>query len=295
MRLRLAPAFALLAIALVAAPAEAKPVVHKKAGPIRTRSSSDSASGHGSILTATATCRGKTRAVSGGFLAPPVQAGGGALPVVFESLKAGAKSWRASAQVVDITPAQTETASLTAFVYCRKNAPKTVPVAASAHAEPTPLINGPNPVATCPGTLKALAGGFASGPQLPAPPPANAFVTLPFESNRIAPGAWRTGAITGTGVDGTVTTYAYCAKSKRAPAEATARGEAVTATQQKSTVDAACRNGAPLSGGFADQGAGTKTGAFYPYESRRVGRGWRVSGLSQGTGPLTLIAHAYCA
>jgi hypothetical protein len=295
MRARLAPVVALLTIALVVPPAEAKPAPVKKPGPIRTRSKTTTASGHGAILSATATCPGKTKAISGGFLAPPIRAGGGALPVVYESLKAGPNAWRASAQLIDITSPPAEAASLTAFVYCRKNAPKSVPVAASLHAEPTPLIYGPSPTAACPAPLRAVAGGFTSGPQLPAPPPANAFVTLPFESYRIAPGIWRTGAVSGTGVDGAVTTFAYCSKSRRAPKEATARGIPATASQAKSTVDARCAKGKPISGGFSDQGAGIKTGAFYPYESRRAGRAWRVSALSQGTGPLTFIAHAYCA
>jgi hypothetical protein len=272
----------------------AKPKKPLPPGPVRTRVQTASASGHGAILTATATCPGRTKAISGGFSAPPVRAGGGSLPVVYESQKIGVKAWRASAQLIDITEAEKETASLSTYVYCRKRAPRAVAVAATLHAEPLPVVYGPAPVAACPAPLRAFAGGFTSGPQLPVPLPSNAFVVLPFESVRAGPGLWRSNAVSGTGIDGDITTFAYCSKSKRPPREVTGRGTASTANQTRSTALARCAKGKAISGGFSNLGAGKDTGAFYPYESLRDGRTWRVSGLSQGKGPLTLVAHAYC-
>lgn len=258
---------------------------------VRTRTAT--ASGQGSFVTATATCPGRSKAIDGGFLAPPVKAGGGALVVVFESRKVGARAWRASGQVVDLTtPA--DRVSLTSYVYCRNKTPRTRVVAAVSSTPAIPNQFLPNSLATCAPRRKAVAGGFLTGPQLPVPPPGANFVNLAYESFRANPAAWSTSVVTGTGVPGTVTTFAYCAKVRRAPAQAAGRGKPSTSSQNQSTVTARCARGATLSGGFSNLGAGLGPGVFYPYESRRQGSAWRVSGLSQGNGPITVVAHAYC-
>ncbi|MGZ5375408.1 MAG: hypothetical protein ACXWEF_03050 [Solirubrobacterales bacterium] len=275
-------------------PAKRTPAKRKRrVGSIRTGTANATAAGHGEILTATATCPGRTLAISGGFSAPPVKAGGGALVVVFESQKLDQRSWRASAQIVDITKGD-DPVAMTAYVYCRKRAPRATTVATTVATPPLPLQFGPSPVATCPSPLTAIAGGFSAGPQLPSPPPSSAFVNLAYELYRTGPASWQTSIVSGAGIPGSATTYAYCAKLKRAPQDRAVPGAVSTSSQNKSTVTANCARGAALSGGFSNSGAALKTGAFYPYESRRERKGWRVSGLSQGNGPLTEIAHAYC-
>lgn len=257
------------------------------------RTRTDTASGLGSFVSATATCPGRSKAISGGFLAPPLKSGGGALVIVFESRKVGKHAWRASGQVVDLTPPP-DSVSLTSYVYCRKHAPRSRVVAAVRDTPAIPNQFLPDSPASCSPGQKALAGGFQTGPQLATPPSGAYYINLVYESFRASPRSWSTSVVTGTGVPGTVTTFAYCAKARRAPGEAAARGNPSTQSETKSTVTARCPRGVPFSGGFSNPGAGLGPGVFYPYESRRVGDGWVASGLSQGKGPLTEVAHTYC-
>ena len=206
---------------------------------------------------------------------------------------ASARAWRASGQVVDLTTPP-DRVSLTSYVYCRQHAPRTRVVTAVRYTPAIPNQFLPGSLASCSPWQKALAGGFQTGPQLAIPPPGAFYVNLVYESFRASPASWSTSVVTGTGVPGTVTTFAYCAKKRRAPGEAAARGNPSTQSENKSTVKARCPRGVPFSGGFSNPGAGLGPGVFYPYESRRVGDGWVASGLSQGKGPLTDVAHAYC-
>lgn len=267
-------------------------VVPTASATVRTRT--DTVSGHGSFVSATATCPGRSKAISGGFLAPPVKSGGGALVVVFESRKVGPRAWRASGQVVDLSTAPDQV-SLTSYAYCRQRAPRTRVFTAVRDTPAIPNQFVPSSLASCPPRLKAVGGGFQTGPQLATPPSGAYYVNLVYESFRAGPASWSTSVVTGTGVPGTVTTFVYCAKARRAPLETAGRGNPSTQSQTRSTVTARCPRSVPFSGGFSNLGAGLGPGVFYPYESRRVGDSWVASGLSQGKGPLTEVAHSYCS
>jgi len=271
---------AIAAMLVAAAPAEA--------AKLKTRTASTSAAGNGAIATATATCPAKTRAVGGGFLAgfPPFGPDG-AIPAVYESVKAGQRGWRASAQVFELGgPIDSNT--LTAYVYCREGAPKTKVAEASTV---TPLADqaGPTVQAICPGGKAALAGGFATTP----PAGAGGIRPVIVSSLRSGTSSWQVLPISGASNSGTVTSYAYCAKGKAPKAVATS-GPAVGGIGTQNSALANCSGKRrPVHGGFS-QAAPAPTNFDLMFESRRSGKGWQVSSLHTNFSAQTITSVAYC-
>jgi hypothetical protein len=263
--------------------AEAKP---KKLGSVQTRTATAQGSGNDAILTATATCPKKSRAISGGFSGTPVTSD--ALPIIYESVKVGQRSWRTSSQIVDEV-APSDTVSLTSVVYCRKGAPKTSVVTNTAATPvPSPATPTGTSTATCRGNKLATAGGFF----MPPPILTNG---VPSDSFRISAVSWQvTVQILGAT---TVTSHVYCAKSKEpTPVTTTTSSSSQFAPTTTTAACAGKRN--PLAGGFTMSGSthlSTPPGVFYPYESLRADRkSWKASGVHGGTAATTLSAIAYC-
>src|SRR4051794_31938427 len=195
----------LAAVAFMAAAGAADAKKHKKPhkpGPVVTSSASGSADSTNPGQ-ATAVCPGKTRAVGGGFSETP--ANNELAGLVYESLMIGTNAWRVSVLAVDPGP-PSGTIGLTAYVYCRRNAPKTTAVGV---ALPTPnaLQVGPSATASCTGRRKPVAGGFATDG-----PPIRSFVV---ESLLSQPASWTTNVLSAGSGSGILISDAYCAKRKK--------------------------------------------------------------------------------
>jgi hypothetical protein len=254
-------------------------------GDVQEQSSSATASGDGATATATATCPSGTKASGGGFSAPP---SGDAVPLVYESVKVGHRDWRASVQSLDA--GDPDPITLTTYVYCRKHfhptktVSTTVPTTGQVHI-------GPTAEATCPRGETATAGGFS----LPAPLISPTVTALFFDSIRSGTSAWDVRVVTGPAGTSNLTSEAYCSQ-RDAPLEAVASSAANGLDSTPSTATAACPAGLSAgAGGFAQPGS-MVVSFFFVYESRRVGDGWKVSGLHSGSDPaVPLTAAAYCA
>jgi hypothetical protein len=281
---------ALVAIAMTAAPgaAEAKKKPrHHKLGPVVTSQATTSAN-PANPGQATATCPGKTRAVSGGFSETPANTE--LMGLVYESQMIGSNAWRVSVLAFDPGP-PSGSISLTAFVYCRRNAPKTKVISAPVTTPPA-LQVGPSATASCPGKRKAVAGGFATDG---AP-----IRTIVVESLLSPPAGWRSNVLSAGGGAGTLTGYVYCAKRKKPLAAPAATSPQTLDLNQARSATALCATSkqSAVSGGFSQSPLNVNGDGNYfsIYESQRVGNGWRVSGFfGSGNTPATVTATVYCA
>jgi hypothetical protein len=262
----------------VNAPAEADQKGKAQKRGIVTRTTFGTVAGDRAILTATATCPKRTRAVGGGFAVPRPESGYSAL--VFESQKVGQRQWRASAQMSQASPFTPKT--ITVDAYCRRGAPATTTVASTVPTpDGSPLhLNGPATSAPCPSNRRLTAGGFSTPPPLGDFGAANAVRRSEPTGN-----SWTTEVESDNHESG-VSSYAYCAKLKRSQPHravaATATG-ANPAPSSSTTVTATCAGKRTMvDGGFAQTyllqiGGGT----FQVLESRRVGKSW-VAVADQG-------------
>jgi hypothetical protein len=306
-----AAAIALIALAVLAPTAQARPGKSPvfKTGAIITRSATASASADQSVATATARCpatkRGQPKysAVGGGFQeTPPSLASEG---FVFRSQLEGRSGWTVATQVRDTTRPANEPVSITAYVYCLLGAqkPTTVSTTASTGGGDFGLTPFPLPEARCPKSSPVLLGGGFSF-SLP-----DNFQNYVLESHRVLTASkhdgW-TGALFAGPTVGQITIEGYCVASR-----ATKLLPRKTQTLQLKTmdtggptftpftVDAACKNpkSSPSMGGFIVNGA-RLTASLFVYESYRVGKKWRVSGSYQhsasDTNPVVLASLAYC-
>jgi len=257
-------------------------------GDIREASATGSATGNESVATATASCPPSTKAVGGGFSAPP-SADVIGIGIVYESVKVDQRSWRASAQLLDLGGGST-TLTLTTYAYCRSRVPATRTTTATVPTSGEPQA-GPTVTATCPRGTAPLAGGFTMPPPLHAP----VVSALYFDSLRSGTNAWETRAVTGPAGPSTVTTEAYCARDAVATTEADGATAPNAVDFSSSTAVAACPAGlSPSSGGFAQPDSGFMS-FFFVYESRRAGSSWQVSALHSGGSPAAALdAAAYC-
>jgi len=269
-----------------AADAKKKHKKPHKPGPVVTASASGSADSTNPGQ-ATAACPGKTRAVGGGFSETP--ANNELAGLVYESQMIGTNAWRVSVLAVDPGP-PSGSIGLTAYAYCRRNAPKTAAVGVPV-STPNALQVGPSATASCGGRRKPVAGGFATDGA-----PIRTFVV---ESLLSQPASWTTNVLSAGSGAGTLTSYVYCAKRKKPLGAPTATSPQTLDIDQTRTATALCPTAkqSALSGGFS-QGPLNVSGNgnfFYIYESQRAGNGWRVSGFfGDGNTPATLTSTVYC-
>jgi hypothetical protein len=259
---------------------------HEQAGAIQERSASASATGREAIVSATATCPKKTRVAGGGFSAPSSIA---VIGLVYESVKVGQRSWRASAQLLDLGAPSTLT--LTTFVYCRAHFPHTHMSSSTVQTTGRPQV-GPSGSATCKRGTEALAGGFTMPPPLHGATVSSIF----FDSLRSSPISWDARVVTGPNGPSNFTTEAYCSKKIQPPSQTGATSAPSNSDFTVSTVSATCSEGlAPATGGF-EQPQSDLASFFIVFESRRIGASWQVSGMHSGFNPpVTLSAYGYCA
>jgi hypothetical protein len=286
---------ALLAVGMAAASPAAKQAGKKKSlGGIVQRTAAGQGSGNEAVVTATATCPRRTRAINGGFsLQPPL--GANVAASVYESVRAGARSWRSTAQIAEPN-APDDVVTLTTTVSCRRNAPKLKTAAATVPLPLTSPATVSAPVtATCPKGRKAIAGGFATGkPVIPGTDATGHSVT---DSFRASAGSWSTRIFSGPATS--LTTHAYCAKRSIVPFVISAPGTTVSASLSPGASSAACRKKlkgpAPLGGGFIQNAAAAPPyGWFAVRASFPNGGNWEVVGDHLALTPTTLTAQAYC-
>jgi hypothetical protein len=274
----------LLAGALACAPA-ATAAGKAKPPKASTVTATAVATGPQAIASATATCPGGQRAIGGGFRAPSSI---DVVGVVYESVKVGQRSWRASVQLLDIGDPSALT--LTTQVNCRARAPRT---RAAFTTIPTDGVTGIGPTATarCSPKANAISGGYS----MPAPLIDNVATSLVMDSRRSGTGAWATRVATGAAGPSTVTTHVYCAERRKELLERSATGEPTNVDFGPSSSTATCETPrVPFAGGFAQPGSNVES-FFVVTESRRVNEGWLVSALHSGRDPaVSLSSFAYC-
>jgi hypothetical protein len=258
----------------------------KHPGAIQERTATGSATGREAIATATATCPKGTKAAGGGFEAPSSIA---VVGLVYESVKVGHRSWRVSAQLLDLGAPSTLT--LTAYVYCRAHFPATQTRSSTVPTGGQPQV-GPTGSATCRRGADAVAGGFT----MPPPLQGSMVSSIYFDSMRAGDNAWDTRVVTGPAGPSAFTTEAYCSKKIPAPVPASASSPPNATDFTISSASASCDSGlAPAAGGFSQPASGLAS-FLIVFESRRVGGAWQVSGLHSGNSPaVTLNSFGYCA
>ena len=166
----------------------------------QTRSASVEVSGvTGSVV---ARCPRGSRAISGGFDDPDFDGSTGRPVIAYQSRRAGKRRWRVVGQRVS-----PEIGELSAHVRCaRAKAPKV----ARAQATLDPMASGATRiVARCKRGRRAISGGFESD----APPlPGKGSVVLIRALRKLGQRRWMV-SVAATGIETTVTAYAYCERA----------------------------------------------------------------------------------
>ena len=243
--------------------------------------------------TAQANCPRGTVAISGGFgQTPPADLTSGHYVNVHDSHRFGARAWKVSGVQYG-----SATSTLTAYAYCRaqkkpKQVVKSFPLLAAARYEATA-------VATCPGGLHPISGGFTV-PQL-----IGSTSTFLTQATILGKHQWVVHGVrssTSASSDGVVTAYAYCAKGKR-PKAVTKTVAALSAITPKSpfTADTSgCPKGThAISGGLRApySQSGANRGVPVVTDSLLIGSAWRVAALPFGGAdgiPISLSSIVYC-
>jgi hypothetical protein len=250
----------------------------------RTATATGVANGLGNpptTFTATAICPKKHRVVGGGFTAP-VQLGTGGL-VPYESQREGNRSWRVSANALG--PAGTSF-TIVSYAYCRKGAPSSVAVSASTPSLQPPALT--STIATCPGTRRVIGGGVSGPPALNAVGAPQSFVIDAFAPSSAT---WQTRSVANSAA-GPLTSLAYCANAKKAPAFPSVSSPPLT-NGQSATLTANCTGKRKaVGGGFSQQQ--TSNSLILIAESRRTANGWSVSGVATNAVPSSFSAQAIC-
>jgi hypothetical protein len=278
----------------------------KKLAPIVTATATATGVSASQIVSATATCPGKTKAVGGGLSTPPLAPMPVDAGLATASHKVGTTQWLASMEFIG-EPGPPVV--LTTTVYCRKGAPGTTPVTVTTSLPQAGSGSTPIPAnATCPAGTVQLSGGWAIDRIFN---PGSDLVGLPLSSNRLDPLTWQATALA-TEPGHTLTSQADCAKQPKAkkgkkgkkkkkkklvtPTEVT--GDTTTAVAiQNTTAIATCPVGmSPVNGGFSQPGFNINNPFFFFItESQAVGGTWRVTGFAEGDGVGTLRSHGYCS
>ena len=257
-----------------------------------TKTNTVAVTGTGAIGSSTATCPKRTRAVSGGFATSPnptLFSAPSRVPVIYETHRAGPRAW-----IVSVSNLGSGTTNLTTLVYCR--AEKTKEVVSSVP------INGAgraasNAVATCPKGTKVLSGGY----QLP-PLESGGSLVYPTMNQPSGPSAWSVIGVrtTTAGAAGTVTSYAYCAKSAGGGSKqktVVANGAAGTNVYLGVTTQPCQKSKRATGGGFTAPfvDSGSIRDVAYVTTLERSGRAWRAFAIDFGAlSQVSLTAIAVC-
>jgi hypothetical protein len=237
------------------------------------------------VVSAVATCPEGQRATGGGWESTPtVSSDVQVYPM--ESRKAGQRSWKVTG--AQNSPNPSVDATMTAFVYCSKDAPKT-----TTKAKQIDLPDGYNQYATatahCRGAGDVQAGGFSTPTNTSFSP----FASV-VESFRPSRDAWRTKAY--GDASATLTSYSYCAHRLAPRARSGDPSPSSTHEDQVTATSGGCgAHEQIVAGGFSqtdeDAAAGSDFEGFY--ESFRSSGRWQVSGSHYGSAG-SLYSIAYC-
>jgi hypothetical protein len=248
---------------------EAKGGKKSKRGVV-TRTAFGTVAGDDAILSATASCPKRSRAVGGGFAVPAPHSGYSAF--VFESQKVGQRGWRASAQMFQAAPFDPITIAVE--VYCRRGAPKTGTVTSTVPTVDTGSfhMNGPATSAPCPSSRRLTGGGFST------PPPLTPFGVANIVRRSEPTGNSWTSEVESDNAASSLTSYAYCARRKASPpmSAVAATTPGTNPAPASTAVTATCTGKRTMTGGGFRQtyiltvGGGT----FLVHESRRAGKTW---------------------
>jgi hypothetical protein len=233
--------------------------------------------GQVAVVSATAECPEGQRATGGGWQSTPtVPEDVQVYPM--ESRKVGQSKW--TVMGAQNSPNPSVDASMTAIVYCSKNAPRTT-------QEKKQITLAGDSVsyanAKCAKGDDVQAGGFSA----PTNTSFNPFAAV-SESYRSKDSVWRA---SGYG-SGDLTSFAYCAARNAPKANPGTPLVTFAADDQVTTNSKPCANDAPLAGGFEQSGSLEAYEGFY--ESYVVGKRWVVAGSRYYTGEVSLTSIAYC-
>ena len=299
---RLSALVALLALALLVAPAvDAAPAKKKKkAARVVTRSSTQNSFIQGQVLSATASCPKGRIAASGGFSAPPAGTPIADVHVIFESKRVGPSKWSVSAARIN-DGGGSDPLPLTASVQCRSakgkaKAGKKRSLAMTEVSSTSAAVPASTPIsatATCPGKRKAIAGGFSSSPA----PVLNSSFGLFWQSARSGPKAWVSSMTNAGAIPRTVTSYAYCANAP-APGETIGQaglaGEGADGAAFATALSASCGKRSLIGGGFNNSPAAVGSTVDFVQESAPSGSRWRSSAINLSAVPGSISALGYC-
>ena len=277
----------------------------KKSPSLKVRSATATSPGATApgLLTATAVCPPKTKAVGGGWtFAGPAPDD---LGLVRESVRVGTTAWQVSANPNDFG------VTVTAIAYCAKvkGAITEVQVPATLAGDP---LTGAAPEASCGSKKQLLSGGFSTTQA------GTGFTVVVYENARQRSGAWGMKVLRGSAdTPGPVTAIAYCVKKPQTKA---VKKSAIAAKKQKpvprplrevfasATLPATQYEGVTgttgpcpgkrtgVSGGFiAPVPSNASVAAFT--EARWVGDAWSVRAVqfTSATTSAPIQAIGYCA
>jgi hypothetical protein len=236
--------------------------------------------------TVSASCPGRSEAVSGGFSAPGFDnTPSHGLNLPFASRRKGDGGWKAQAHNFSAMAK----GPFVSFAYCAKHPPR-IHVASKS----TTILAASNGsvAAKCPGGSEAVSGGFA------APRGGTKGSTLfPYESRRVGDRKWKVSAISNDAANPhELTAFAQCDGSK--PGLATRSKQDTVDGGKTVSRDVVCRhNKQPVSGGFSSTlDTSTAEVVAFPFTSRRSSSSsWRASFVGNGSsGTSTVTTFAYC-
>jgi hypothetical protein len=219
----------------------------------------------------TADCAGK-RAVAGGFFGefePPSPA---VIPLI--STREDESGWSFRAGDIAGGPGDA-----TAYAYCAKK--KKFPKLREGSEEETISSGLDSVTADCPGSRRAISGGFALPDEI-------ILVTTSMRSGR---GSWTVEFFSTSPGSVEVEAFVYCAKDVKLKQRSS---ETTLSSGEQDTEEARCkRNQRVVSGGFDTESNGVTTAAFSSASRRAGKRAWEATALAEGEAQ-PLNVYAYC-
>jgi hypothetical protein len=232
---------------------------------------------------------GRSKAVAGGYVAPPDMPDGlGA--EAHESRRVGARKWTTS------TYNSGTGERLTTFAYCRDEviriATAQVGIAAAQAGFP-PLLDTGSATAKCPRGTRVVSGGF-DNPDFAHTGGFDGPNIRPYESRKVGKRKWKVSASNRSDEAGTLVAYAYCHDGKAPKTKSKNKSLELKPGAPRATAIARCKKSQRVvSGGFSSDQPADFGGPFVT-ESRRKGkRKWVVTAFSNEVGP-AITAYAYC-
>jgi hypothetical protein len=172
----------------------------------------------------------------------------------------------------------------------KKKAKKLGPVVTVTVAGNTATTAGQESIATatCPANKQAVGGGFSS-------PLVEGSALIVHSSYRSAVNAWTVEGQVADG-SGAVSAHAYCRNASAGRVTDMTAATTLSTTGETKTLTASCPAGSRLiGGGFQSTVPPAGDAVVFPQENFKISpTTWRLTGVQNQDGAITLIAHAYC-